>query len=338
MVASRGNGNNDLVQALPLGPAGTSGYYGIDPNTGVSSQTSTSEKPYTVILADGSNLGDSNYGSFGGDPNGNDTTFVVKSLAAGTSTLNLAAEDMNPGNPGGALKSTSSFLNIDYHNSQGALVQPGISGSFQYSAQTGSDPVIQYTGLTIIGTADGNTSVLAFQPNTTTVNMLSHSSYTFNVNLNNTPGNGTDTGNWTSTSTGTVTGPASGTANPGNNAVPLTVTSGANAGLSTAGTFTITNTSNSSDGPDANQTVTVNVMVGNAMADTSNSSTTFGAASGATVAAGGSFAGLASTNAGSSSGPIMGGPTRTHHRHDPSRAEQFGRTGQRVDGSGAAGR
>ena len=134
-TANRGNGKNDLVRAVPVGLAGTGGYYGIDPNTGVSGQTTTSEMPYTVILADGSNVGGPEFGSGGGDPSGDDTTFKVASVGAGTSTLNMNVYDMNSGNPGGTFAATTNVLNIAYHNSQGTYVQPGVAGSFQYSAQ-----------------------------------------------------------------------------------------------------------------------------------------------------------------------------------------------------------
>jgi len=76
---------NDLVQALSFGRSGN-GYYGIDPNTGVlrPDERQTKIAVHTVILADGSNFGGPEFGSGNGDPDGNDTTFVVKSLGAGT--------------------------------------------------------------------------------------------------------------------------------------------------------------------------------------------------------------------------------------------------------------
>ena len=324
-AANRGNGNNDLVRAVPIGSSGTTGYFGVDPNTAVSGQTATTEMPYTVILADGSNAGGPNFGNgaaqpvsanpMGGDPNFNDTTFVVTSLGTGTSMLNLNYQDMNAGTPGGALTSTTNILNFAYHNSAGTYIQAGVSGSFQLAAQTGSDPVINYTGLTIIGSViSGNTSVLTFQPNTGSFPAaLRGGTVSANVNLNNTPGNGTDVGSYSGVGTNGTSGPATGTANPGSNPVTLTLSGvGTASNTSTySGTYTITNTSTGSTDVGGNKTVTMSAIVGNASADTSNvggNTPNLGPALSSNQASLATYVGLASTVVGSSSGPILGGP------------------------------
>jgi hypothetical protein len=146
-----GSGNLDLTRAVALGAAGAAGYHCIDPNTGVSGQTATNESPVTVILASGSHSGGQSYNNDGyGDPNGNNSTFEVTTLAAGSSTLSINLFDTNPGNPGVALNPNSEILSLQYHNSQGTVVKPGNNAVLQYSAQISSDPVIQFTGLTIV--------------------------------------------------------------------------------------------------------------------------------------------------------------------------------------------
>ena len=258
-ATTRGNGNNDLTNVVAI--SGTSApYLGVDPNTGVSGQTATTALPMSIILQSGSNVGGPTYGvgpamppATGNDPNGTDSTFKIVTLG-GSSTVNLNAFDMNPGNPGGALTSTSDFLNIQYHDTTGAVVKPGTSSSLQYMTQTGADPVVQFTGLTIVGSS--NTSVLAFNPTTLNFNrVLKNSTPTLNANLTNTPTNGADTGSFTGVTSNTgISGPATGGpvpgGSPGTLAVPIQLQNNAN-GTGTVGnnswTYTVTNTSNPSD-------------------------------------------------------------------------------------------
>ena len=135
--------NNDLVNMTAI--AGSNAYVGVD--DGTVDTSGTSQTPTTVILESGSH---NYYNTFPGSGTKVDSTFAVTSVGLGTSTLNINVYDMNPGNPGGAYSSTGAFLNIQYHDTAGAVRKPGQSGSLMYAAQTGSDPVVQFTGLTII--------------------------------------------------------------------------------------------------------------------------------------------------------------------------------------------
>ncbi len=141
-LSARGNSNNDLTGILPLALNGN--YTGID--RGIIGPT-TNSQPITVLLQSGS--GDSP------DPNNNtgtiDNAFRITSLGNTASTLSINAFDMNPGNPGGALTTGSGFLDIQYHDTAGQTIKPGISGVVPYSAETSADPIVQFVNLTISG-------------------------------------------------------------------------------------------------------------------------------------------------------------------------------------------
>ncbi len=147
LLANHGGGNNDLADVLAINGPAT--YTSLDPALVGGSNTTT---PISFIIASGSNKGGPTYGSGAGDPNGNDSTFKITSLGSGASTLSINAFDTNPGFPAGTVSPQDYFLNLQYHDTAGKVVRPGSSSSFQYSAETSSDPVVQFTGLTI-GTA-----------------------------------------------------------------------------------------------------------------------------------------------------------------------------------------
>ena len=181
MVRSGRNANNDLTNVLAHAGPGSHNLR-VDPpnvNTG-----GTNQSPVAVVVESGSNGGGATYNNGGGDANGNDSTFMVTSLHTGMSMVSINAFDMNPGNPGGTFVLSQSFLNLQYHDTAGNQVRPG-NGTLQYSAQSGGDPVIQFTGVTIVGSGSPP------PPYTTT--------FTFT-------GSG-GTGNWNSASNWTTGGP-----------------------------------------------------------------------------------------------------------------------------------
>jgi len=295
-VVNRANGNSDLANSLSLGNPAT--YYGVDPNI---IGPAGSASPITVILQSGSNQGSPIYNGGGSDPNGNDSTILINSVGVGTSKLNINTYDMNPGNPGFALRPTDDFLNLQYHDTTGALVRPGHVNTLQYSAETDSDPVVKYTGLTIIGDGTiGPTSVLNFTPTTYSFgSVLKNGVATATLVLNNTPGNGTDTGTYSGVeSNDGITASNSGAASVGNNLFTVTLNTDAN-GTTTSGTkswtYTVTNTTPGNSDTGGNKTATISAIIGNATADTSNQQNIFGTPLTAVVAQGASYAGLSST-------------------------------------------
>ncbi len=176
------NANNDLTYNFALAGLGLS-YLGIDP--AIANVSGTNQSPISVILDSGSNAGGTTYNNGGGDRNGNDSAFIVTSLHSGSSMVSINAFDTNPGNPGGALTAFDGLLNIQYHDTAGALVRPGVSGVFQYSSQTGPDPIIQFTGLTMVGSGSPGAEYTT--------------QFTFT--------NGDGTGSWSSPSNWTAGGP-----------------------------------------------------------------------------------------------------------------------------------
>ncbi len=234
--------NNDLTGNVAI--AGANVYLGIDAadvNTAGKNQ-----QPVTIILESGSQS------SRTSNSNGTavDNSFKLTSLGSGASSVSVDAFDKNPGNPGGSLLPSSGFLNLQYHDTAGVLSKPGSSGVLPYSTQTGADPIVSFTGLTV---GSSNTSVLTFNPSTVSFGRViqTFSPTVVNAILNDAPGNGTDAGSFTGvTSNNGISGPASGTAAVGNNSVALQLlnnSNGSGALGNNSWTYTITNTSNTSD-------------------------------------------------------------------------------------------
>ncbi len=178
-----------------------------------------------------------------------DNSFKISTLGAGTSTLSIDAFDMNAGNPGGALTTSSGFLNLQYHDTNGTLVKPGTSGVMPYSVQT-TDPVVQYTGLTITNSSTGtNDSVLTFNPTTGAFGrVIQGQTPSINATINNA---GTLAGGYTLTPANNgISAPSPGTAAAGNNTVAVSLVNNAN-GSATVGPGTyslvLANTSNTAD-------------------------------------------------------------------------------------------
>ncbi|HEV2971389.1 MAG TPA: PEP-CTERM sorting domain-containing protein [Pirellulales bacterium] len=162
-----------------------------------------------------------------------------------------------------------------------------------------SVPVTSGSPLTFVvgGVVTGNDSVLNMTPATVTGNTLAGA--TTNLTVTNTAADAaTATGAFTGTlsagsagASAVITGSPVGTA-PGN----VAITYGAPSATPANFTYTITNTSNASDaqGTNANKITAFTVNVGSALADNSNSNSTFGTALTGTVLHNGSYLGLES--------------------------------------------